>query len=228
MNQKPSIFVFLGPPGAGKGTLSQYCVRNLGWVQLSTGNLCRTAAMTQGSHFSTEIATALNAGRLIPDSIINAMVREWLESQLFENKTIILDGYPRVREQAALLHHFLQQYTDIATYVVRFVISEGTIFDRLTTRLICSDNTCQKVYTIAGNDTSLIETMVCDTCCSTLTKRADDDINVVRERLVTYHKHEKELLDFYHAMGQSVVDLVCNDPSESVFKRFCAIVGGIA
>lgn len=227
MNQKPSIFVFIGPPGAGKGTLSQDCVRDLGWVQLSTGNLCRRA-IQQGTPLSKEIASALKEGRLISDEIINMMVQEWLESQLIDNKTIILDGYPRIKEQAVLLDHFLNKYRDIDVRVVRFVVSDGVVVDRLATRLICTNSHCQKIYTMSNTQIASLSSIKCDTCHASLVKRDDDRLDVVQHRLVVYHKHEKELLEFYQATGQPIIDLLCNESSEKVFERFCAIIGGIA
>jgi adenylate kinase len=224
VNQKSSILVFIGPPGAGKGTLSQHCVHQFGWVQLSTGNLCRKA-MAQNNVIGREIAEVLHAGKLVPDDLVDAMVSEWLTQQLHANRTIILDGYPRARTQANTLHDFLQKNdNNELVHVIRFVTSPELLIQRLTMRLVCSKSDCQRVYSVSLDSVASC-TSVCDSCGSSLVKRTDDRLDVIKERLAAYYKNECELLNFYQTVNQSVFELSANDQIDLVFKRFCTMLG---
>ena len=121
MNPKKSVFIFIGPPGSGKGTLSHLCVSSLRWVQLSTGNLCRKHIAEQ-TEIGKQIDFALKSGKLVSDSLINAMVHDWFSMTIQEADNIILDGYPRTVAQAEALHEYLQKnLSHVDVQVIRFL-----------------------------------------------------------------------------------------------------------
>ena len=88
------IVLFVGPPGSGKGTLSQKCVQELGWKQISTGDLCR-AHIANETEIGKKIDFAIKSGKLVDDGLISQMVFEWFSEQKNGPHTVILDGYPR-------------------------------------------------------------------------------------------------------------------------------------
>src|SRR5438105_2140053 len=94
-----NIFIFLGPPGSGKGSVSRLCIKDLGWVQLSTGNLCRKHIAKQ-TEIGKEIDFAIKSGKLVSDDLITNMVLEWFQKDFDDSHTVILDGYPRTIMQA--------------------------------------------------------------------------------------------------------------------------------
>lgn len=227
MNNRASILVFIGPPGSGKGTLAQQCVKDLGWVQVSAGNLCRKA-IAENSPLGQQIATVINSGGLVSDTIMGSMVEEWLLHQLGNNNTVILDGYPRTSAQAYLLNNFLQNNVEHSRFkVVHFIAPDEVIERRLGSRLVCSNVACQMVYSL-NRESSRIPTKnsVCDVCGYSLVKRGDDDITTIKERLAMYYKHERELLDFYRSNNKDIIELTAGGTPAFVFERFCAQVGG--
>lgn len=220
------VFVFVGPPGSGKGSVSSLCIKNLGWVQLSTGNLCRKHIAKQ-TETGKEIDFAIKSGKLVSDSLITNMVLEWFQKDFNENHTVILDGYPRTIMQAqAFAEHFKKQLFKSDLHIVRFVLSDEMIIARLSNRLICENKDCQAVYSEGkGTDLSPKYVMKCDYCDGRIGRREDDDKHAVAERLKVYHRHESDLLDFYHKAGQVVHDVFVEKPLSEVFEDFKALVG---
>ncbi len=108
MSVGQAIFIFIGPPGAGKGTLAYNCIRRQGWIQCSTGDLCRKTS-AQDSPLGRQIDLLLKSGKLISDSLIIEMVEQWLNEHLGQGVPIILDGFPRTLVQAEQLGHLLQK-----------------------------------------------------------------------------------------------------------------------
>ncbi len=94
MSTERSIVIFIGPPGAGKGSLSQLCVKELGWAQLSTGNLCRYH-ITEQTELGKQIDLAIKSGKLISDGVIVDMVDKALPETFKQSPIVILDGFPR-------------------------------------------------------------------------------------------------------------------------------------
>ena len=113
MNNQKNLIVFMGPPGAGKGSLSQLCVDEFGWVQLSTGFLCRKHIAAQTT-IGRQIDFFIKSGKLVDDSLIVDMVEEWLAEQIDQQRGVILDGFPRSVVQAQALDEILKKFESIS------------------------------------------------------------------------------------------------------------------
>jgi adenylate kinase len=226
MSTKKQALVFIGPPGSGKGSLSKLCVQHYQWAQLSTGNLCRHHIAHQ-TEIGKEIAFAIKSGNLISDSLITSMVKEWLSEKIENVQTVILDGYPRAVAQARAFHETLKaQFPQVELKVVCFTIPDEVIVGRLSGRLICKNSECQAVYsTIEGSSLQPKQSMVCDACSTPLGQRDDDQLTAVRERLAIYHRHERDLVNFYREIGQPVIEINAERPLQHVFEDFKHVVG---
>lgn len=225
MKPKKNVYIFVGPPGSGKGTLSYLCVKMLGWVQLSTGNLCRRH-IAEGTDLGKQIDFALKSGKLVSDSLINAMVQDWLITTIAQTHHVILDGYPRTVAQAGALHDFLKQHADtVNVHVVRFYISDESVINRICGRLVCLNKDCQEVYSLNEGARVPAQQMKCDACLTDLGRRTDDAEGAVRDRLETYHKHEKALLEFYAQTPFVAKELPVERQLDEVFEDFKKLVG---
>lgn len=224
MNENKNILLFLGVPGAGKGTLAHRCVNELGYEQLSTGNLCREH-VTQGTQIGKLIDLALKSGKLVDDSIITTMVTQWLQSYP-QKRQIILDGYPRTIIQADAFHRFVANEQEKAPVVIRLTAHEQVVIDRLSVRLICSKKECQAVYSLAeGSVCRPTASGICDRCSSTLMRRNDDEAEAIKKRLKLYGEHESTLLDFYNSVGYRVLEINAAQPLELVFGELKTKLG---
>ncbi len=217
--------VLIGPPGSGKGTLSNLLVSMYGWEQLSTGNLCRKH-ISEGTSIGQQIDFAIKSGKLISDRLMTEMVDEWMAAESRTGKTLILDGYPRTIPQAQALDELLRlKYTSLKLMVFRFVIPDERVIERLSARYICSNNKCQAVYSLARGSTLAPKSdMVCDKCKSPLMQRKDDTKEAIQDRMIVYHLHENELLSFYKNAGYRVLEIDANRPYQDVFENFKTIV----
>lgn len=217
---RTKIFVFLGPPGAGKGSLSNMCIEYFQWTQLSTGNLCRKH-IAEGTQIGKEIDFAIKSGKLISDGLISEMVENWL-IEVEKAKSIILDGYPRTLNQAESMHQWLKDNeSKFALKVVKLVVSEDTVVSRLTKRIVCGNKDCQAVYSACKNSAlSPKSTERCDRCSSNLVRRGDDDLSAIKERLAIYKKHEGDLIQFFNSVGKDIIALNVERPIKDVFLEF--------
>lgn len=220
-----NVLVFLGAPGAGKGTLAEKCVHELGFVQLSTGNLCRMH-IAEKTGIGQQIDLIIKSGRLVPDSLIVEMVADWFGKQVGKTSTIILDGFPRTVPQAqALKKLFEEAFPAVRLSVIKLEISDETVVNRLCSRVVCENKACQAVYSlIPGSSLAPKISSVCDICEGALVVRADDTEESVRKRLQIYRQHENALLDFYAASEQPVIKLLVERPSQEVFEDFMHVM----
>jgi adenylate kinase len=220
------VYLFVGPPGSGKGTLSNLLVRQYGCEQLSTGNLCRKHIAEQ-TEIGKQIDFAIKSGKLVSDSLINVMVEEWFKETIERAANIILDGYPRTVNQAASFDEFLKMLdAPVDLYVIRFCISDDAVVERVAGRLMCQNKECQKVYSTLGNSAlAPKKAMVCDNCGSPLGRRNDDAGALITERLRAYHKHEQDLLKFYTQQGYRVYEIFVEAPFDTVVAEFNRQVG---
>lgn len=220
------LYVFFGPPGAGKGSLSSLCVRKLGWVQLSAGNLCRQE-IALGTDIGRQIDFTIKSGKLIPDGLITQMIEGALTRYVKSGSSVILDGYPRTVTQAQELDRMLakDEFDGISLSLVKLCLDDETIVKRMTSRLICPDENCQTVYSLAVPSLSPSRGMECDKCSATLIRRADDNELVVRDRLMTYYEHEKNLLDYYRRHGYRFREISVERSLDEVFKEFEHTIG---
>ena len=188
-----NIIIF-GPPGAGKGTQSDFIVKNFSLFKLSTGDLLREE-IKKKTQLGLKITSIVNSGSLVSDNIINSLIEIIISDKKYENR-IIFDGYPRNLAQAENLNKLLSKYNQKIDIVIRLKVSLDVIKKRITGRLTCSkcSKTFNEFFSILPND------MV---CCKggTLKKRDDDNVDVAIKRYETYEKSTEPVLDFYKKLN---------------------------
>jgi adenylate kinase len=218
------MFLFIGAPGSGKGSLAQECISAFGWKQLSTGNMCRKHISEQ-TKVGKEIDFAIKSGKLIADDLVTAMVAEWIEHEAASARGVILDGFPRTVAQAQALDNFLDNNQDWKLCIVRFIVSDETIIDRLSKRYICQNKECQAVY--SSNDQIFFndKTQLCEICKGLLVRRKDDEPESIKERLAIYHKYENFLLQFYRDKGQEIKEINADRQLSDVFRDLKKAIG---
>lgn len=188
--------ILLGPPGAGKGTQAQRLVEKHGIPQLSTGDMLR-AAVASETEVGLRAKAVMDAGKLVSDDIVNAIVSERLD-QPDCRPGFILDGYPRTLVQADAMQKMLASKDMGLSAVVELRVDDDVLVDRITGRYTCVN--CGAGY----HDTNLKPEKegVCDKCGSTeFSRRKDDNPDTVRTRLQAYYKETSPLLGYYYAKG---------------------------
>ncbi len=188
--------ILLGPPGAGKGTQAQRLVERHGIPQLSTGDMLR-AAVSAGTEVGLRAKAVMDAGKLVSDEIVNAIVSERLDQPDCQIG-FILDGYPRTLPQADAVTQMLAAKDMNLTGVIELRVDDEVLVDRIAGRYTCAN--CGAGY----HDTNLKPQKdgVCDKCGSTeFKRRADDNAETVRTRLQAYYKETAPLLGYYYAKG---------------------------
>lgn len=216
-----NIYLFFGPPGSGKGTLTTLCIQEFNWYQLSTGNLCREH-IQRGSQIGKKIESLIKQGELVPDEIIADMVKQTLLSMKEMPKNIIFDGYPRTAKQAELLYALLQEsLKEFNLSLIKLNIDQELLLERILTRVFCSNKACQRVYSLmAGSAMHPKKDMICDDCNSPLKKRSDDTPETLNHRLDAYYKHEQEIVDFYIDKGVDIGMLNGAQTVQGLFEEF--------
>jgi adenylate kinase len=177
-------FVMLGPPGAGKGTQALQLRRRWGIPHISTGAMLREAVQA-GTALGRQVKEIMEAGGLIDDSMITSIVRERLK-QPDTSRGFLLDGFPRTIPQARSLDEFLGSRSLV---IVEIFLSEQDVLRRLAARMICSE--------CGTNASDEDETSTCHDCGGPLVLRADDAVQVVRNRLEVYHRQTAPLVEYY-------------------------------
>lgn len=204
--------VFLGPPGAGKGTLATLASKNLGLPHISTGDLFR-AAIKNETELGKTVKSILAEGRLVPDDLTIALVKERL-SLADAGKGWILDGFPRTVAQAEAL-----QSLSPVDIVVNFEVKDELILFRLTGRRVCRN--CGKIYHIATMAPK--REGVCDVCGGELFVRSDDQEASIKTRLEAYRDQTEPLIDWYGNLGRLVTIDGSGSP-QSVYEKFAEVV----
>jgi adenylate kinase len=188
--------ILLGPPGAGKGTQASRLVEEAGMVQLSTGDMLR-AAVRAGTPVGLQAKAVMEAGELVSDETVNALIDENLGS-LSADQGVIFDGYPRTANQAASLDALLAKHGRKLDHVVELDVDEEALVDRISGRFSCAK--CSTPYHDRYNRPEVPG--VCDLCGSTeFKRRPDDNAETVRTRLAEYRAKTAPILPIYEARG---------------------------
>lgn len=203
-----SIILF-GAPGAGKGTQSALLVEKLGMTQISTGDLFR-AAIKNKTELGIKAQSYMDAGQLVPDSIVIGMVEEVLKSGV---KNFILDGFPRTVPQAEALDELLKKLSLSVSKAIFLEVPRAELMSRLTGRRVCKN--CGAVYHIV-NKPSKTEG-ICDNCGGQVVQRNDDKTEVVGARLDVYDQYTSPLKDYY-TKAHKYVEINGNRDTEAVFS----------
>ena len=189
--------IFLGPPGAGKGTLAFLLAERRKVVHLSSGDLLRDAVHL-GNPRGQEVARWMQSGSLVPDSLVTELVLDRLQ-EIGRGGSFVLDGFPRTVEQAEALDTALgQRGHSPIDLTVGFEVSEETMANRLAGRRVCEE--CGANYHLEHLPPKRPD--LCDRCGGALKARSDDNPQTIRNRFRVYETQTAPLLDFYRAQGK--------------------------
>jgi adenylate kinase len=216
-----SRLVYLGPPGAGKGTQARELAQELGVPAIATGDMLREA-MTAGTALGRQAKTYMDRGALVPDDVIVGLIAERL-SQPDAKRGFIFDGFPRTIPQAEALDRLLQERGQVLDRVISFEVSEPELLRRLTGRRSCP--VCQSTYHLISAPPR--REGICDRCGSPLIQRDDDREATVRQRLNVYAEHTRPLLEYYRRRGL-LTSVSGEGPIDTVRAAIRRVVGAAA
>lgn len=187
--------ILLGPPGAGKGTQAQRLVEDRGMTQLSTGDMLR-AAVKAGTPVGVEAKAIMDAGGLVSDSIVSALIGERLDAGT--GTGAIFDGYPRTAAQAESLDGLLSERGQQLDHVIELAVDEDALVERIVGRFTCAN--CGAGYHDTFKQPKVAG--VCDACGLTeFKRRPDDNEETVRTRMAEYRAKTAPIIPIYEARG---------------------------
>ena len=187
--------IILGPPGSGKGTRAHIISEIFDLPVITTGDMLR-GAIREKTEYGLEAKTYMDLGDLVPDDIVNGIVKERM-SRSEVVKGFILDGYPRSVNQAEALDEILKEKGIKLTHVLSVVLSDEEIIERLSKRRSCP--VCNEIYHLVSKPPKKVG--VCDKCGAKLILREDDKEDVIRHRLQVYRETTQPLLERYEKQG---------------------------
>ncbi len=191
--------IFLGPPGAGKGTQCANIVKDYGVRQLSTGELLRKN-IREGTPIGIEADKYISKGNLLPDNLMINILKEELQRGDYIEKGCIFDGFPRTVPQAEALIELLHELNTQLDVVIVLEVPRSELVERLTARRTCK--VCGKTYHLKFNPPK-VEDFCDEPCGGELFQRDDDSISTVLQRLEVYKNQTEPLLEFYENRKQA-------------------------
>ena len=206
--------IFLGAPGAGKGTQAELVSERLGIPTISTGAIIREAIKT-GTEMGIEAKKFIDAGQLVPDDVVIGIVKERLAKSDCKDG-FILDGFPRTVPQAEALDKMGVNLDR----VVSIEVSDEKIIERMSGRRVCQS--CGATYHTVYNPSS--DGVHCDKCKAELTMRSDDAPEVVKSRLQVYHSTTEPLKEYYGRVGNLAI-VIGAEELEVTSKRTLEALG---
>ena len=217
------IVVFLGPPGAGKGTQCKMLVDRYGLKHLSSGDILRRERK-EGTELGRKAESYMDSGQLVPDDLIVAMMMTELAN--VTGAGFVLDGFPRTLGQARELDKALKAASKQVDAVLNLEVDDGKLEERITGRRSCP--VCGAAYHVTFNAPK--NEGVCDKGCGELTQRPDDTSEVVRQRITTYHDQTSPLVEYYQQQDNvHTVDgnVEIGRVTQSLFAVLDAIVSSV-
>lgn len=186
--------ILLGPPGAGKGTQAETIEKNRKMVQLSTGAMLR-AAVAAGTEVGKKADAIMKSGGLVSDDIVIGIINDRIDQPDCKHG-FILDGFPRTLPQAAALDKLLKDKGKSLDAVIEIRVDDAALVDRISGRFSCAK--CGAGYHDVHKPTK--KAGVCDSCGATeFTRRADDNAETVKSRLMAYYRETAPLIGYYFA-----------------------------
>jgi adenylate kinase len=187
--------VLLGPPGAGKGTQAKLMIDRWNIPQVSTGDILRSA-VREGTPLGVEAKRYMDAGELVPDTVVIGIIAERLKEE-DAGEGFILDGFPRTIPQAEALGEILTEMGRKIDHVVSIEVDDEELVTRLTGRRMCKG--CGESFHVVFNPPK--EEGACDRCNGELYLRDDDKEETIRQRLAVYSEQTEPLIEFYAGSG---------------------------
>jgi adenylate kinase len=213
-------FVFLGLPGAGKGTQARVLAERLDIPQISTGDILRQHVQ-DGTTLGIRARAYMDRGEYVPDGLVVEMVTDRL-SEPDAQKGFILDGFPRTVPQAQALEDALAEAGTPLSAVLKFTISDATAIRRITGRYTCP--LCKRTYHAEFKPPQ--QDLACDVDGTPLEKRSDENELTVKRRLAVYREQTEPLELFYWERGL-LREIDAEAPLDEVTERMLAAIGDI-
>lgn len=209
----PKALILFGPPGSGKGTQAKLLKTSLVIPHISTGDMLRER-IASGDPLGMQVKDLMQSGRLVPDEVVNLLVDDRV-TQPDCSLGFILDGYPRTLQQAQVLHGTLaaRGYRPV---VIHLKVDYTKIIRRIAGRRQCP--VCGTLYSLTSNPPQQADT--CDRDGAALVIRDDDKESVIRERLESYERQTRPVLEYFAASGQAVHEVDGSEGSpEEILDR---------
>jgi len=207
MAEEGEVFIFIGPPGSGKGTQAKKISEFLNYSFISTGDILREEVKKK-TKLGNMAKKYMEKGKLVPDDLMLKIIKKNLKKK----KGVILDGFPRTINQAKGLDEILKNKSLKIDNVFYLKVKDEEIIKRLSSRRICPK--CQSIYNLITKKPKNDE--VCDICNVKLIQRDDDKEEVIRKRLKVYNEETKELLNYYK---DKILEIDGEGNPEDVFER---------
>ncbi len=211
--------IFLGAPGAGKGTQAAALAEQLNLAHLASGDLFRQA-VDRGTELGKQAKTYMEKGELVPDELTTKMILERLMAPDYLGGAI-LDGFPRTLPQAEALEKALAEMNRAIDKVIYIRVSEEELQKRLSGRWICRN--CQTPYHAINSPPNVMGK--CDKCGGELYQRPDDTVEAIKRRLQVYFTETAPLIDYYRASGK-LVEVEGEGEVVTVRQRIAAVFTG--
>ncbi len=211
--------LFLGAPGAGKGTQCKRLSARLKAPHLSSGDLLREAVKC-GSAAGIRAKEFMDRGVLVPDEVLIAMFREKLQAPEC-GKGFILDGFPRNLAQAESLDALLLDINKNLTVVINLQVDDDLLMERICGRRVCANKSCAMPFHVKFAPPK--KEGFCDACLAELMTRSDDKAELVSARLQTYNEQTAPLIDYYQTRGL-LKTIDGNGDQEAIFAELLKAV----
>ncbi len=214
---KAKALIFLGAPGAGKGTQAREVSKAFAVPQISTGDILREAVKNQ-TPLGLAAKQKMDAGQLVPDEVVCGIVAERIgQPDCWQG--FLLDGFPRTLNQAEFVDRTLAERGFGNPLVLNICVDLELLMKRLTGRRTCA--TCGAIYNVHFNPPRQAE--VCDKDGGKLLQRADDNAQTIRQRLVAYENQTQPLIDYYRRKGL-LHDVNGNAEPEAIAKELVSFL----
>lgn len=213
--------LIMGPAGAGKGTMSDLILSEYDIPHISTGDMLRDN-VKNNTELGKEAKSYMDAGKLVPDEVINAMVEDRLQKPDCQ-KGYLLDGYPRTLVQAKKFAEIAEKIGKPVESVVALDVDFELLKERITGRRVCSK--CGAIYHIHTHPSKTEG--VCDACGGELKQRADDTVEKLQQRMAEYEESTKPVIDFYDQNGV-VTHIDASRKPEDVFASIKEALGKLS
>ena len=205
--------LIMGGPGAGKGTMSSKIVEKFNVNHISTGDIFRSE-IGNGTALGLEAKSYMDKGMLVPDELVNNMVKSYLENLEDKKNGYLLDGYPRTLDQAKAFDALAGDGELAIDKVIAMDIAFDVLAGRITGRRLCKE--CGEIYHLQSKPPKVANT--CDVCGGALYQRKDDTVESLTVRLDEYSKQTAPVLDYYAEKG-IVTKINADQPIENVWNN---------